>query len=92
MSVIFDADFGDVRARASVLCSHGREGYCADDALPGEREAIDFLYQHAYDYALPYDRELAESYAAWTVAQAWHPGVVTMEGSHGREFQRFLSL
>lgn len=78
-------------ARASEVCSHGTDGYCADDAVPGERELMDFLYSHAHAYAVSAgaDNDDAEEYAAWSARQAWSPGEVTVQGSHRTEFERF---
>lgn len=87
------AEPGDVLARPSAVCSHGVEGYCHDDALQGERQAVDFLHRSAYEWALTNHggRDTAEDYAAWTVRDCWRPGVVLMGGSHPRDFERFLA-
>lgn len=83
---------GDVLARPSAVCSHGVEGYCYDDALPGERQAVDFLHSSAYEWAAQRgDRDTAEDFAAWAVRDAWRPGVVIMSGSWPRDFERFTS-
>ena len=50
-------------------CSHDlATGICVDDMTPAAREAFDFTYRHAYDYALAADednRDEAEEYASW---------------------------
>lgn len=82
---------GDVEARLSPTCSHGVEGYCHDEALPEEREAVDFLFRHGYEWAVAHigDREIAEDYASWLVRDSWRPGVVLMGGSHRLDYARF---
>jgi hypothetical protein len=90
--VDFDAEAGDIPARQSVLCQHGTDGYCYDDALPEEREAVDFIHRHAFDYAVSHEGpDLAEEYAAWCVRTSWHPGVLVLGGSHRVDFARFLA-
>lgn len=87
-------DAGETPARVAEVCSHGREGYCYDDASPAEREAVDFVHRHAYDYAVGggVDHDTAEAYAAYAVWLAWHPGAVSLDGSHSRDFAEFLSV
>lgn len=89
--MIAEVEAGDVPARESAVCSHGREGFCYDDALPAERDAIAFVHEHSFAWALAHtgDREVAERYAEWSVAESWHPGAVLLGGSHGRDFERF---
>jgi hypothetical protein len=75
----------------AVLCSHGRVGWCFDDATPDARRDADFLYRHAYAYALPYDGAgLAEEYAVWLLNRSYVNGEVLLEGSHRTDFARFL--
>jgi len=51
----------------SAPSSHGRTGWCHDDATGAERARFAVLHAHAYDWArrasLPAER--AEDYAAW---------------------------
>jgi hypothetical protein len=75
----------------TAACSHGRVGWCFDDATPAARADADFLYRHAYAYALPYDgAQLAEEYATWLLSQSYVDGEVSLEGSHRTDFARFL--
>ena len=86
-----DEALGDVAARPTAVCSHGHAGYCADDALPGERRAVDFLHTHAHEWAMKVtgDRDVAEAYACWLIADSWKPGVVVMDGNHRHDWERF---
>lgn len=56
----------------TVTCSHGLStGICLDDMTPDAREAFDFTYRHAYEFACGQDeaerRDEAENYASWYV-------------------------
>jgi hypothetical protein len=83
---------GDVPTLRAIECRHGHLGYCADDAVPGEREAIDALYQHAFEYGVRQgDRDRAERYAAWLLAASWRPGALFMRGSHAVDFPEFVA-
>ncbi|AWY06685.1 hypothetical protein SEA_ZETA1847_51 [Microbacterium phage Zeta1847] len=85
-----DLAAGDVPTRTSLLCQHGREGYCHDDASDAERRAVAFLYEHAYAYALPaLGADEAEGYAAWSLAEAWAPGALILSGSHSRDLAEY---
>lgn len=89
--VEFDPEAGDVPARASAVCQHGNDGFCWDDATPEERAAVDYLFKSAFNYAIAVGAraDVAEAYAVWFAAEAWHPGVVVMECSHPHEWARF---
>ena len=77
-------DPGDVEARPDEVCRHGRTGYCHDDALPAEREAVEHLYRHAFDYS--HD----DAYAAWVIEQAWVPGAVYVSAvSHRLDYEKW---
>lgn len=57
-------------------CRHGETGYCHDDATPTQRDQAAFLHQHAWKYASGesgnrWQRDFAERFASWLVAQAW---------------------
>lgn len=82
----------DVAARTAPTCAHGVTGYCADEALPAEREAVEYLHRSAYDWAIRTrgDRDLAETFATWTVRDAWTPGCVVVERSHRLDWDTFL--
>jgi hypothetical protein len=87
--VELDRDAGDVPTREAPICSHGREGYCYDDASQEERDAYDFLYRAAFDFAYPGGADAAESFATWLVAKAWHPGVFIIDWTLSREFDNY---
>lgn len=85
-----DLDAGDVPARRTVLCRHGQAGYCDDDATPAERDAMNAVHRHAYDWAWLHYPEDAEEYAAWYAAQCWNPGAILADaGPHPAEYERF---
>ncbi|UVK59069.1 hypothetical protein SEA_CEN1621_54 [Microbacterium phage Cen1621] len=94
-SAVVEADLaeGDVPTRTALLCQHGREGFCHDDATPEERAAVAFLYEHAFAYALPaLGQDEAEGYASWLLADSWHPGALVLAGSHERDLARYREL
>lgn len=85
-----DRALGDVPARASARCSHGYEGYCHDEALPEERQAVESLHRYAFEWASRGGNwDLAERFASWMVRRAWSPGVVIMDWDLSRELRSF---
>lgn len=84
-----DLEHGDVPARRTVLCRHGRTGYCDDDATPEERACMNDIFRHAYDWAWLGRLDDAEEHAAWFAAQCWNPGAIISDGWHSSEYERF---
>lgn len=74
-----------------TTCAHGREGFCWDELSPEGKRTYDFLYAHAYDYAVRIaDRDLAEEYAGYIAmnncllpAEDWY--------SHKTEWRSFTA-
>lgn len=77
-----------------MTCQHGYEGYCHDEATPEQREAMRLLYEHAFNWALPYGRDEAERYAAAYAADNYATaalGELTIGHSHA-EYERLTDI
>lgn len=56
-----------------ATCSHGREGFCHDEATPEQRGSFDAAHRFAYAWAVSagVERDDAEAFAGWYAADEY---------------------
>jgi hypothetical protein len=57
-----------------ATCSHGRVGFCHDEATPEQRTAFDESHAFAYSWAIErgkLERDDAEAFAGWYAQRAY---------------------